>query len=135
MIAMAETNDSGTFTLNLMPGIWYRVTASFEGLNHTISPVYLPPDSKGQDGYDIILTRTHRSAISGMAVLTSLWKSEGVNIQATAGNGSNGICSETVGTTISSRMYLLYGRICCMATDEPIGRQTRQPQISLCRST
>ena len=94
-VVMSRTNASGTYILNLAPGVSYNVTASFDGLNHTITPVYLPQGSKGQGGYDIILSRVHRSAISGAATADSLWKGKGVYIQAIPYNGSQDFVAVT----------------------------------------
>jgi len=94
-VVTTQTTASGIYALNLTPEVWYRVTASFDGLSHTISPVYLPRDSTGNDRYDIILTRTHRSAISGTATADSPWAGEDVHVQAIPGNGSYGFITAT----------------------------------------
>jgi hypothetical protein len=95
LVVTTRTNARGAYTLNLLPGVSYNVTATSDGLNHTITPVYLPPGSKGQTGYDIIMSKTHRSAISGVAAADSMWKGKGVYIQAIPLTGSQDFVAVT----------------------------------------
>jgi hypothetical protein len=56
------TNDTGAYILNLKPDTRYNITATYQGLRHTVWPVYLP----GETGsYDINLTTTPQSTIEG----------------------------------------------------------------------
>jgi hypothetical protein len=68
-VITTRTNARGAYTLNLLHGVSYNVTASFEGLKHTITPVRLNPpgiynsDMAGQ--YDINLSKKPSSTLSG----------------------------------------------------------------------
>lgn len=58
----ASTDDRGTYVLNITPGKTYNITATYQGLRHTVWPVYL--DNR-TDMYNISLTTTPRSTIEG----------------------------------------------------------------------
>jgi hypothetical protein len=55
------TNGSGAYVLNVKAGLWYRINAAYQGLQHTVFPVVLPDSGSLKDQYDINLTKTHRS--------------------------------------------------------------------------
>lgn len=58
----STTNETGVYILNIKPDIRYYITATYQGLQHTVWPVYLP----GETGsYDINLTTTPESTIEG----------------------------------------------------------------------
>jgi hypothetical protein len=56
------TDDRGAYILNITPMKIYNVTATYNGLRHTVWPVYL--DNKSES-YNISLTTTPRSTIEG----------------------------------------------------------------------
>ncbi len=56
------TDVSGAYTLTIKTETWYNLTATYQGLHHTIWPVYLPGES---NTYNIILTAGPRSSIEG----------------------------------------------------------------------
>ncbi len=56
------TDDRGAYVLNITPAKMYNITATYQGLRHTVWPVYL--DNK-TDTYNISLTTTPRSTIEG----------------------------------------------------------------------
>ena len=57
-----NTDGRGAFILNMTPMKIYNVTATYNGLRHTVWPVYL--DNKSES-YNISLTTTPRSTIEG----------------------------------------------------------------------
>jgi hypothetical protein len=61
------TDDNGFYSLNIMPDTWYNVTATYNGLRHTIWPVYLPGE---MNSFDINLTATPMSTIEGSGYTT-----------------------------------------------------------------
>jgi hypothetical protein len=81
------TNNSGAYVLNLKPEVWYRVTATYRGMKHTIWPVYLSRDGHGNSGYDINLTQVSRSMIAGAPMAGSNWTGSGIYITAVPSNG------------------------------------------------
>jgi hypothetical protein len=56
------TDRNGAYTLNITPATTYNITATYQGLRHTIWPVYL--DNK-TDTFNITLTTVPRSTIEG----------------------------------------------------------------------
>jgi hypothetical protein len=56
------TDDRGAYVLNITPAKAYNITAIYQGLRHTVWPVYL--DNKA-DTYNISLTTTPGSTIEG----------------------------------------------------------------------
>ncbi len=56
------TDGTGAYVLNITPAKKYNITATYQGLRHTVWPVYL--DDK-TDTYNIDLTTTPRSTIEG----------------------------------------------------------------------
>ncbi|MDI6896942.1 carboxypeptidase-like regulatory domain-containing protein [Methanocella conradii] len=62
------TDDTGAYTLDLTPAIPYNVTATYQGLRHTIWPVYL--DNKS-DTFNITLTTIPKSTVEGTGYATS----------------------------------------------------------------
>jgi len=82
---LTVTDDQGKYVLNLKPGLWYNITASYKGLKHTIWPVYLPDRQNGV--YDISLYRVPRSTLVGSAAAGSQWKGHAVYIEATKLDG------------------------------------------------
>ena len=56
------TDDRGAYVLNITPAKIYNITATYQGLRHTVWPVYL--DNK-TDTYNISLTTAPRSTIEG----------------------------------------------------------------------
>jgi hypothetical protein len=61
------TDGTGAYVLNITPAKRYNITATYQGLRHTVWPVYL--DNK-TDMYNIDLTTTPRSAIKGIGYAT-----------------------------------------------------------------
>lgn len=61
------TDDNGTYALKITPDTWFNVTATYQGLRHTIWPVYLPGE---MDIFDINLTITPTSTIEGSGYTT-----------------------------------------------------------------
>lgn len=60
------TDDKGAYVLNITPYTKYNVTAMYQGLRHTVWPVYL--ENKA-DTYNINLTTTPRSTIEGTGTI------------------------------------------------------------------
>ena len=56
------TDNNGAYTLNINPNTTYNLTATWQGLRHTVWPVYLPGDI---NTYDINLTSVPTSTIEG----------------------------------------------------------------------
>jgi hypothetical protein len=56
------TDDRGAYVLNITPAKIYNITATYQGLRHTVWPVYL--DNK-TDTYNISLTTAPKSTIEG----------------------------------------------------------------------
>jgi hypothetical protein len=60
------TNDYGIYTLNIKPDTNYNITASYQGLQHTIWPVYYLPEAMEETNlFDINLTTIPSSTIDG----------------------------------------------------------------------
>ncbi|WP_428982123.1 hypothetical protein [Methanocella conradii] len=62
------TDDKGAYVLNIKPATKYNITATYQGLQHTVWPVYL--DNK-TDTYNVNLTTTPRSTVEGTGYATS----------------------------------------------------------------
>jgi hypothetical protein len=76
------TDDEGAYVLGLYTKEQYNVTATYQGLRHTVWPVHL---WNGQTGvYDINLTRTPTSTITGVS---ELQRPGTVTIEAVPVNG------------------------------------------------
>jgi hypothetical protein len=56
------TDERGAYVLNITPAKIYNITATYQGLRHTVWPVYL--DNK-TDTYNISLTTAPKSTIEG----------------------------------------------------------------------
>lgn len=72
----AVTGNDGVYTFNITPDTDYNVTATYQGLQHTIWPVYLPGDTST---FDINLTTLPMSTIEGSGYTTisvSPWESK-----------------------------------------------------------
>lgn len=61
------TDNNGAYTLNITPATPYSITATYQGLRHTIWPVYLDNRS---DTFNINLTTTPKSTIEGTGFAT-----------------------------------------------------------------
>lgn len=59
---ITTTDKNGAYILNITPAKMHNITARYQGLQHTVWPVYLDNES---DTYNINLTTTPRSTIEG----------------------------------------------------------------------
>lgn len=91
---MSVTNEKGGYQLNVRRGVWYRVNATYQSLQHTVWPVYLP-GTYAPNEYDINLSRTPRSTIEGSAMNTSSYAGSGVRIDAVPQNASAQVTTVT----------------------------------------
>ncbi|WP_424356812.1 carboxypeptidase regulatory-like domain-containing protein [Methanocella sp. MCL-LM] len=88
------TDTNGSYTLYIKPGLWYNITASYQGLKHTVWPVNLSDHQT--DPYDIALSRTPRSTISGSPAADSEWKGRAVYVEAASLDGSAPLMAVTL---------------------------------------
>ncbi len=65
------TDDSGAYSLGLDPRTQYNITATYQGMRHTVWPVFVEDNETGV--YDINLTRTPRTALAGTAPEDEPW--------------------------------------------------------------
>jgi hypothetical protein len=81
------TDDSGTYSLGLDSRTQYNITATYQGMRHTVWPVFVYDNETGV--YDINLTRTPRSIMTGAAPSDEPWlrHPDAVTIEATPVGG------------------------------------------------
>jgi hypothetical protein len=79
------TGDSGTYILCLQPRAWYKITATYGNLKHTVSPANIPDTGNGTYGYDINLTGD--TTIEGIPTPDSPWKGKGVYVTVAPADG------------------------------------------------
>lgn len=65
------TDDNGAYNLGLDSRTQYNITATYQGMRHTVWPVLLYDNETGE--YDIHLTRTPRSTMTGAAPGNEAW--------------------------------------------------------------